>query len=81
VLITKLEIEAFIVTLGPMGIYPSLVTWLADGGTLSLDFSLRTLYRPVYYAVSLGSLGRSSSLPWSRSSVKLLCADQGLSRL
>jgi ribose transport system permease protein len=49
VLITKLGIEAFIVTLGSMGIYRSLVTWLADGGTLSLDFSLRTLYRPVYY--------------------------------
>lgn len=48
-LITKLGIEAFIVTLGSMGIYRSLVTWLADGGTLSLDFSLRTLYRPVYY--------------------------------
>lgn len=49
ILITKLGIEAFIVTLGSMGIYRSLVTWLADGGTLSLDFSLRTLYRPVYY--------------------------------
>lgn len=49
VLITKLGIEAFIVTLGSMGIYRSLVTWLADGGTLSLDFGLRTLYRPVYY--------------------------------
>lgn len=54
VLITKLRIEAFIVTLGSMGIYRSLVTWLADGGTLSLDFSLRTLYRPVYYDGILG---------------------------
>jgi ribose transport system permease protein len=54
VLITKLGIEAFIVTLGSMGIYRSLVTWLADGGTLSLDFSLRTLYRPVYYDGILG---------------------------
>jgi len=48
-LITKLGIEAFIVTLGSMGIYRSLVTWLADGGTLSLNFTLRTFYQPVYY--------------------------------
>lgn len=53
-LITKLGIEAFIVTLGSMGIYRSLVTWLADGGTLSLDFDLRTYYRPVYYDGILG---------------------------
>ena len=53
-LITSLGIEAFIVTLGSMGIYRSLVTWLADGGTLSLDFSLRTFYRPVYFDGSLG---------------------------
>ena len=48
-LITKARIEPFIVTLGTMGIFRSLVTWLADGGTLSLEFGLRTLYRPVYY--------------------------------
>jgi len=48
-LITRLGIEAFIVTLGSMGIYRSLVTWLADGGTLSLNFTLRTFYQPVYY--------------------------------
>lgn len=48
-LITKARIEPFIVTLGTMGIFRSLVTWLADGGTLSLDYALRTLYRPVYY--------------------------------
>ncbi|HHX88894.1 MAG TPA: ABC transporter permease [Paracoccus sp.] len=48
-LITKLGIEAFIVTLGSMGIYRSLVTWLADGGTLSLNFTLRSFYQPVYY--------------------------------
>ncbi|MFD2237596.1 ABC transporter permease [Aureimonas populi] len=48
-LIAKVRIEAFIVTLGSMGIYRSLVTWLADGGTLSLDSAARTLYRPVYY--------------------------------
>ena len=53
-LITTLGIEAFIVTLGSMGIYRSLVTWLADGGTLSLDFGLRTFYRPVYFGGILG---------------------------
>lgn len=53
-LVTKAGIEAFIVTLGTMGIYRSLVTWLADGGTLSLDFDLRGLYRPVYYEGLLG---------------------------
>ena len=48
-LITKARIEAFIVTLGTMGIFRSLVTWLADGGTLSLDSGLRSIYRPVYF--------------------------------
>ena len=53
-LITALGIEAFIVTLGSMGIYRSLVTWLADGGTLSLDFGLRSFYRPVSFDGILG---------------------------
>ena len=53
-LITRARIEPFIVTLGTMGIFRSLVTWLADGGTLSLDSGLRTLYRPVYYSGLLG---------------------------
>ncbi|EEW60955.1 MAG: ABC transporter permease [Tritonibacter mobilis] len=48
-LITRVGIEAFIVTLGTMGIYRSLITWLADGGTLSLGFEMREFYRPVYY--------------------------------
>ncbi|MBU2241619.1 MAG: ABC transporter permease [Alphaproteobacteria bacterium] len=48
-LINRVGIEAFIVTLGTMGIYRSLITWLADGGTLSLGFEMRELYRPVYY--------------------------------
>ena len=53
-LVTRAGIEAFIVTLGTMGIYRSLVTWLADGGTLSLDYAMRELYRPVYYGGVLG---------------------------
>ena len=54
VLATTMRIEAFIVTLGTMGIFRSLVTWLADGGTLSLDFELRTVLRPIYYGGVLG---------------------------
>ncbi|MBL4805833.1 MAG: ABC transporter permease [Rhodobacteraceae bacterium] len=53
-LTTKGKIEAFIVTLGTMGIYRSLVTYFADGGTLSLDFAIRGTYRPVYYDSFLG---------------------------
>ncbi len=53
-LVAKIGIEAFIVTLGTMGIYRSLVTWLADGGTLSLDFAMREIYRPVYYGGIMG---------------------------
>ncbi|POF32229.1 monosaccharide ABC transporter membrane protein (CUT2 family) [Roseibium marinum] len=54
VLTTKGKIEAFIVTLGTMGIYRSLVTYFADGGTLSLNFEVRGTYRPVYYDSFLG---------------------------
>ncbi len=53
-LTTKGKIEAFIVTLGTMGIYRSLVTYFADGGTLSLNFDIRGTYRPVYYDTFLG---------------------------
>ncbi|PRY76377.1 ribose transport system permease protein [Yoonia maritima] len=53
-LTTKGKIEAFIVTLGTMGIFRSLVTYFADGGTLSLSFEIRGTYRPVYYESILG---------------------------
>lgn len=53
-LTTKGKIEAFIVTLGTMGIYRSLVTYFADGGTLSLNFEIRGTYRPVYYDSFIG---------------------------
>ena len=56
-MITRGRIEAFIVTLGTMGIFRSLVTFLADGGTLSLNFQVADVYRPVYYAGLL-------SVPW-----------------
>ena len=53
-MITRGRIEAFIVTLGTMGIFRSLVTFLADGGTLSLNFQVADVYRPVYYGGLLG---------------------------
>lgn len=56
-MITRGRIEAFIVTLGTMGIFRSLVTFLADGGTLSLNFQIADLYRPVYYGGLFG-------IPW-----------------
>ena len=40
-----------------MGIFRSLVTFLADGGTLSLNFNVADVYRPVYYDGLLG-------VPW-----------------
>lgn len=49
-LITKGRIEPFIVTLGTLGIFRAVLTWLADGGALTLNNSLTDLYSPVYYA-------------------------------
>jgi ribose transport system permease protein len=54
IMITRGRIEAFIVTLGTMGIFRSLVTFLANGGTLSLNFNVADVYRPVYYDGLLG---------------------------
>jgi ribose transport system permease protein len=53
-LITKGRIEPFIVTLGTLGIFRAVLTWLADGGALTLDNHLSDLYGPVYYASFLG---------------------------
>ncbi|GAB7522503.1 ABC transporter permease [Paraburkholderia sp. 2C] len=53
-LITKGRIEPFIVTLGTLGIFRAVLTWLADGGALTLDNNLSDLYGPVYYASLLG---------------------------
>lgn len=48
------RIDAFIVTLGTMGIMRSLITWMSDGGSISLEFTLRGLGRPLYYGTVLG---------------------------
>ena len=37
-----------------MGIYRSLVTFMADGGTLSLSFTINDVYSSVYYGDFLG---------------------------
>ena len=49
-IITKGGIEPFIATLGTMGIFRGLTTWLSQGGAISLhSLDLQTLYRPVYF--------------------------------
>ncbi|MCS0627907.1 ABC transporter permease [Telluria mixta] len=53
-LITHGKIEPFIVTLGTLGIFRALLTWLSDGGALTLDFNLAETYGPVYYQSVLG---------------------------
>ena len=53
-LITRGRIEPFIVTLGTLGIFRAVLTWLADGGAITLDNELADAYAPVYYGAWLG---------------------------
>jgi ribose transport system permease protein len=54
-IVTFGRIEPFIVTLGTMGIFRSLVIWLAAGGTITMrNLELRELYRPVYFGTVFG---------------------------
>lgn len=49
------RIEPFIATLGTMGIYRGLTTWLSQGGAITLrDRELQALYRPVYFGSVAG---------------------------
>ncbi|WP_417259927.1 ABC transporter permease [Celeribacter sp.] len=49
------RIEPFIVTLGTMGIYRGLTTWLSQGGAITLSsMEQQDAYRPVYFARFLG---------------------------
>ncbi|TWF52044.1 ABC transporter permease [Neorhizobium alkalisoli] len=49
------KIEPFIATLGTMGIFRGLTTWLSQGGAITLkDRELQALYRPVYFGNLLG---------------------------
>jgi ribose transport system permease protein len=53
-LVSRGRIEPFIVTLGTLGLFRAVLTWLSDGGALSLDFNLSEAYSPVYYQNLLG---------------------------
>lgn len=53
-LVTKGRIEPFIVTLGTLGIFRAVLTYLSNGGALSLDDSLLNVYSPVYYGSVAG---------------------------
>lgn len=49
------KIEPFIATLGTMGIYRGLTTWLSQGGSITVrDRELQQLYRPVYFGDVFG---------------------------
>src|SRR5438128_2503434 len=48
-LIASGRIAPFIVTLVTLGIYRSVLTWLADGGAVTLDNGIADSYGPVYY--------------------------------
>src|SRR6478735_8110490 len=49
------RIEPFIATLGTMGIYRGLTTWLSQGGAITLrDPALQEMYRPAYFGYILG---------------------------
>jgi ribose transport system permease protein len=53
-IVTIGKIEPFIATLGTMGIFRALITYMADGGTIPIDRSLREAYRPVYFGTVAG---------------------------
>ena len=53
-LITRGRIEPFIATLGTLGIFRATLTWLSDGGALTLDSTVSDVYSPVYYQSLLG---------------------------
>lgn len=53
-IVTVGKIEPFIVTLGTMGIFRALITWMSDGGSIPMDRALREPYRPVYFGDLLG---------------------------
>jgi ribose transport system permease protein len=53
-LISKGRIEPFIVTLGTLGIFRAYLTYFSNGGAITLDGNLATVYSPVYYGSWLG---------------------------
>jgi ribose transport system permease protein len=53
-LISRGRIEPFIVTLGTLGIFRAALTYLSDGGALTLESTLSDTYSPVYYQSIVG---------------------------
>jgi ribose transport system permease protein len=53
-IVTVGRIEPFIATLGTMGIFRALITYMSDGGTIPIDRGLRDAYRPVYFGTVAG---------------------------
>ena len=53
-LITRGRIEPFIVTLGTLGIFRAYLTYFSNGGAITLESKLSTVYSPVYYGSWLG---------------------------
>ncbi len=53
-LVTAGRIEPFIVTLGALGIFRALITFLANGGTLNLNLQASDTYSPLYSGNVLG---------------------------
>ncbi|MEJ8307543.1 ABC transporter permease [Agrobacterium larrymoorei] len=49
------KIEPFIATLGTMGVFRGLTTWLSQGGAITLrEPQLQSLYRPAYFGTIFG---------------------------
>ncbi len=54
-IVTVGKIEPFIATLGTMGIFRGLTTWLSQGGAITLrSMDLQSLYRPAYFGYLFG---------------------------
>lgn len=52
--ITKGRIEPFIVTLGTLGIFRSVLTYLSQGGAITLGLDVSDVYSHIYYGHLLG---------------------------
>ena len=74
--VVRLGIDAFIATLGTMGIFRSVLTWISNGGAISLDFRIRSVARSIYYGDLLGL-----SYPLVALIVVAACAEVALRRL
>ncbi len=54
-IVTVGKIEPFIATLGTMGIFRGLTTWLSQGGAITLrSMDIQSLYRPAYFGSLFG---------------------------